>query len=249
MFISEYHRPATVEEALSLLSRTGLTSKPLGGGTVLNGLPDEVPDAVVDLQAIGLDGVDANDESVTLGSMTTLHQINQSGAVPETLRTLARRELPSTLRNVATIGGTIATRSSESGLLAGLLAFDATSTIVTGGGSQQTTIEALLADPAMLNGSIITSVEIPTGGESDFEGTARTPADTPIVLVVGHVDVHGSSRFAATGLTDTPIIITRAELADLSISADFRGSSDYRRHLAGVLGDRVADRLGIGDES
>ena len=51
--IIEYYRPQSLEEALELLARPGLTTVPLGGGTVVN-QPSPEPVAVVDLQALGL---------------------------------------------------------------------------------------------------------------------------------------------------------------------------------------------------
>ena len=125
MIITEYHRPTTLQEALTLLGRSDVVSRPLGGGTLLNGLPDQVPDAVVDLQALDLDGIDLTNGTVTLGAMTTLNSMSKSEAVPGVLRELARGEAPSTIRNVATVGGTVGGRDGLSGLLAGLLAFGA----------------------------------------------------------------------------------------------------------------------------
>ena len=51
--IRAYHRPATLDDALALLAQPDVV--PLGGGTVLNGLPASTPAEVVDLQALGLD--------------------------------------------------------------------------------------------------------------------------------------------------------------------------------------------------
>ena len=249
MIITEYHRPTTLQEALTLLGRSDVVSRPLGGGTILNGLPDQVPDAVVDLQALDLDGIGLTDGTVTLGAMTTLNSMSRSEAVPGVLRELARREAPSTIRNVATVGGTVGGRDGLSGLLAGLLAFGAVVELATKDGSSERSLAEVLADKSSLDLGIITSVSIMTNGEAAFDSTARTPADKPIVLVVGHVDHLGEILIAATGLIETPSIIDHTNLDNLDVLSDFRGSADYRRHLGRVLGARVADQLGIGDRA
>lgn len=241
MIITEYHRPTTLQEALALIGRNDVISRPLGGGTLLNGLPDQVPDAVVDLQALGLDKIESTDDLVTLGAMVTLSSVSQSEAVPDVLRELARREAPSTLRNAATVGGTVGGQDGLSGLLAGLLVFGAAVELATKDGSIERSLAEVLADKSSLGNGIITSVSIPANGEAAFESTARTPADKPIVLVVGRVDHLGEVVIAATGLTGTPTVIDPTGLDDLQVLSDFRGSADYRRHLAKVLSARVAD--------
>ena len=78
--IREYHRPATLGEALILLARTDVDSVPLGGGTVLNGLPDDVPEEVVDLQSLGLDNIGRDgatlDGNVAKASLSNLASAN-----------------------------------------------------------------------------------------------------------------------------------------------------------------------------
>ena len=46
-----------------------------------------------------------------------------------------------------------------------------------------------------------------------------------------------------TGVASTPILVKPAEVGVLHPPGDFRGSSDYRRHLAGILTQRVVDQL------
>ena len=54
--ILEYHRPAKIEDVMSLLARTDLPTIPLGGGTALERFSTR-PVAVVDLQSVGLNTV------------------------------------------------------------------------------------------------------------------------------------------------------------------------------------------------
>jgi CO/xanthine dehydrogenase FAD-binding subunit len=243
MTISEYHRPATLEEALALLGRTEVKSAPLGGGTALNGLPEDEPEAVVDLQSLGLDSTSEEEDTLTIGAMTTLNGLTEDDSVPAMLRELSHREAPNTIRNAATIGGTIGAGSPESGLLAGLLAYNARVTVVNQTGSSQVSLGNLFADPSHLDSGIITSVSVPTGGAGAYEHTARTPADIPIVLIAGHAVGSGSTQLAATGVGETPIIIDPGQIGALEPQPDFRGSADYRRHLADVLSQRVLSRL------
>lgn len=241
--IQAYHRPSTIEDALDLLGRSEVTTSLLGGGTVLNAGGVETPAEVVDLQGLGLAGLSVDGESLVIGAMTTLRDVMDDDRVPAVLRDLCRREAPNTLRNASTIGGTVAASHSESGLVAGLLVVGATVSLLGTDGAEVLPIADVLSDPTALAGRIITDVRITVGGVGLFEGTGRTPADTPIVLVVGHRSDDGETLFAATGVASQPTLIDPAEIASLDPPADFRGDPDYRRHLAEVLAQRVAARL------
>lgn len=244
--IREYHRPGTLDEALILLARPDVDSAPLAGGTVLNGLPDDVPDEVVDLQSLGLNNISRDGTTLDIGATVTLRQLEAHEWVPPVLRDLAHREAPNTIRNAATVGGTVAAANPESGLLAGFVAYDATVTIADTEGTAQVTLSDLLIDPSSLEGSLITSVLLTLGGDGATEATARTPADTPIVRVVGHRTESGNLRLAATGVAEKPVTVDADRITDLDPPPDFRGSAEYRRHLAKVLVSRVVTRLGEG---
>ena len=244
--IRDYHRPATIEEALELLARDDVVTVPLGGGTTLNGLPKRVPGAVVDLQLLGLDEITYRDSTLVIGAMTTLSQLVSHEMTPAAIVGLAKREAPNTIRNAATLGGTVGTANSESPLLAGLLAYDATVTIV--GPDEQTEVDLadLLTDGSKSESRLIDSVQISVHGDAAWESTQRTPADTPIVLVVGRRNGAGQVHLTATGVATTPVYIDPLDLDSLDPPSDFRGSSDYRRHLAKVLTARVMARLDTG---
>jgi len=242
--IRTYHRPESLDEALALMAHTDVDATILAGGTVINGLPAEDPIDVVDLQALGLDTIQAAGDLLELGSMVRLSDLEASELAPAMLRDLARREAPNTLRNAATLGGTVAAGDPESELLAGLLAFNATVTVVQSIGSETIPLGELLAERSRLGLGIITSITVEVGGDATAERTGRTPADRPIVMAVARRAEDGSVRLALTGVDTTPVLVDVSALADLDPPPDFRGSTVYRRELAGVLGRRAMTRLG-----
>ncbi len=242
--ISAYHRPATIDEAVALLGRTDVASVALGGGTVVSADIAADPFEVVDLQALGLDGISGDDGSVRIGATARLQSVVDSGEVPALIRDAARREAPNTIRNAATIGGAVATADAESGLVAALLVHGASVEMIGGDGPSRLPLPALLADRAALGGAIITAVSVETGGESSWAGTGRTPADTPIVAAYARVG-DGTTRLALTGVASTPILVEPENVGALAPPADFRGSTDYRRTLATVLAARVLGALGV----
>ena len=125
--ITQYHRPLSLDEAIALNARPDAVI--IAGGTSVNADPSRKPTTAVDLQALDLAGIDTDGESIRIGSTTRLQDLVDSTLVPEALRDLARREAPNTIRNAATIGGTIGAVDPESELLIGLLAFEATMTL------------------------------------------------------------------------------------------------------------------------
>lgn len=105
-----YARPTSVDEALELLSGDGAAV--LAGGTDLAGQIDRgitAPTVLVDLQAAGLGGIEADGDGVRIGATTTLADLAAEArvapyAVVVTAAGLAASPL---LRNQGTVGGNL----------------------------------------------------------------------------------------------------------------------------------------------
>ena len=84
----EYHAPASIPEALELLSRYGSDAKLLAGGTdlILAMKKRSVPlSHLINLKTIpGLYGIEADGEGVTIGPLTTIAEIERSSVIRET---------------------------------------------------------------------------------------------------------------------------------------------------------------------
>ncbi|MGO8960072.1 MAG: FAD binding domain-containing protein [Streptosporangiaceae bacterium] len=245
--VSAYWRPDTVENAIALLQRQGAV--PVGGGTKVNAAPGVEPVEIVDLQALGLDCVEPLPSGVSIGALATLQRIAEDVTVPAAAREAARREEPSTLRAVATLGGCVAAARFDSEFLATLLAYDAVVTLTGPEGEQDLSLEALLAARWQLHGRIIKHVAIATDGVTFAARTGRTSADRPIVAAVARRAADGR-RLALTGVAGTPVLVSEAGanglgwLHQLDPPGDFRGSGAYRRALAAILAKRVLEAIG-----
>jgi len=235
--IRAYHRPTTLEDALSLLESNDAAV--LAGGTSL--IASGAATAVIDLQDLDLSTIGLADDRIAIGAMARISDLVESDLVPLILRDLARREAPNTIRNAATLGGTIASRDPESELVAGLLVHDTGVTIATGDGPHTVALPDYLAAPTP---GIITGVTLERGGTAEARRTGRTPADRPIVMAVARRTDDGEVRVALTGIASFPVLVASGELAALDPPADFRGTTEYRRHLAETLAARVITAVG-----
>ncbi len=234
--VKNYYRPTSVAEALDLLARPGTTA--LAGGTRLVPRPEEW-EAVVDLQAAGLDGVEIEEERAVLGAMTRIQALVDHEDLPEALRRAAHREGPNTFRSMGTVGGAAAAADPESELFAALLVFEAVVTLRSAAGGRETPLAGFRPAP----GELITAVTIQTGGTAAAERVARTPADSPIVAVLGRRDPAGRLHLAFCGMGERPLLAAPEAIDRLDPPGDFRGSSGYRRQMAIVLSRRVLDAL------
>lgn len=243
--ITQYQRPATLDEAVALVGAPG--AYVIVEGMAFNSYAKPDPSVAVDLQSLELDEIDISGGALRIGSMTTLANLSSSPLTPPIIAEVTRREEPSTIRNAATMGGVIATNDPESELLAGLVAFNASVTIARAASIHDHPLEATLEDPRLIEHSVIIDISIETGGVASAHRTGRTPMDRPIVAVVGHKGSDGHMRLAATGLGTHVIRISPEQVDTLSPPADFRGTSRYRNALATVLTKRVLADLSGGD--
>lgn len=231
--VKRYWRPSSLDEALTLLRRPRAIV--VGGGTRLNTIPPTEPVEVVDLQALQLGGVEPLDHGAArIGATATLQQLVEAD-LPPAVREAARRELPSTLRAQATIGGTIATGDAESELLAVLLVHEASVTLR----ERRVPLGELLGELPLPRDAVITSVTIETSGRSAVARAARTSADRPIVAAAVRITADGRRRVAVAGAAERPVLVEDAD--ELESRSDFRGSREYRRALAEVLVSRASE--------
>jgi CO/xanthine dehydrogenase FAD-binding subunit len=123
--IIEYQRPGSLEEAIKLLARKNPPTLPLGGGTVLCVKQRKEDFAVVDIQNLGLNKVEIQENMTVLGAACSLQALIDSKQINPTLQKAMSREDSLNMRNMATIGGTIIAADGCSPLLTALSAIDA----------------------------------------------------------------------------------------------------------------------------
>jgi putative selenate reductase FAD-binding subunit len=257
--ITTYHRPQTLDEALTLLSRPN--TLPLGGGTLLSrptpfdpaqGKPDSFE--VIDLQALGLDSINKKGGELEIGATATLQQLFESKDCPEALKTAVKFEAPLNIRNSATVAGTLVASDGRSTFTTAMLALDAKidrrpptadhgrSAVVSGLG------EFLLTRPR----GLITSITIPLQ-KFAFESVSRTPADKPIVSAALAQWASGRTRLALGGYGKSPLLAmdgteadgleTAARNAYHEANNDW-ASAEYRMDVAATLAKRCLERIG-----
>jgi len=256
--ITTYHRPQTLDEALTLLTQP--STVPLGGGTLLS-RPGPAPIKVVDLQALGLNTLTPKGNALEIGATVTLQQLLESSDAPGALKTAIKLEAPLNIRNTATVAGTLVVADGRSTFTTVMLALDAKVTV--DGGSQtevgpRSTIiglgEFLPLRPDNLQGKLITRIEIPLNAQTAFESVARTPADKPIVCAALANWPSGRTRLVLGGYGAAPLLAmdgTEAEGLEAAArnayheAADEWAGAEYRMDVAATLAKRCIAKINL----
>lgn len=231
-----YHRPKSIADAVGLLDHPNRMA--LAGGTTISHDGGGNPVELVDLQSLDLNGISANGPHVDIGATATLQAVVENELIPDLIRNAAKADQPSTLRGLATVGGSVAAADGESLLLAALLVHEAT---VAFADERSVPLEKLLAQE-LSQGDLIVSVSVAPGGVTAMAVTGRTPQDVPIVAAVGRAGPNGT-LLAVCGVGPAPQLVSEASLRQLDPPGDFRGTAVYRKHLAEVLTARVLGEL------
>ena len=250
--IIEYHRPENLQDALALLNRKEIKTVPLGGGSVINA-PSAEKLAVVDLQALRLDQIQAKGSVLFVGATVTLQSLLNWQELPEKLAEVIRHEASYNLRQVATVAGSLVSADGRSPFATALLALDAQLTLLPG--EEQVGVgDILFQRPEVLAGRLITGFHIPMNARLGYEYVARTPLDLPIVCIAGAAWPSGRIRMAAGGFGGAPALILDGpesggvELAASDVfheAGDQWASADYRREMAAILAKRCVNSLSI----
>ena len=218
----EYARPATVEEAISVLAAHD-GARPLAGGqTLVNVMKARAasPDVLVDLadleelRAIGF----SSDGMLELGSMVTYAQLMGSSEVEVARPILA--EVASTIgdvqvRNRGTVGGNVCVSDPTNHLPPLLVALDATFTIRGQGGERTVAADEFFLGVYMTavgEGELLTKVNVPasSGAGDGFAGLTIGAHGTYIVNAAASVS-GDDARVAIGCVAATPVRATAME--------------------------------------
>jgi CO/xanthine dehydrogenase FAD-binding subunit len=253
--IIEYQRPNSLDAALELLARPTPRTLPLGGGTVLN-RPSPEPVAVVDLQALGLNGLHATGSTLSIGATVTLGALADWPGLQTALLRAIQLELNHNLRQVATVAGALVSADGRSGFAAALLALEAELEMRAHAAAGEPVREKVSLGDLLplrwerLPGRLITQVKIPLNVRLAYEYVARTPADLPILCVAVAQWPSGRTRLVVGGFGTAPSLALDGPQpggAEIAAQEACRGAEDewasavYRCAVAGTLARRCLE--------
>ncbi len=253
---SEYFRPASLEEAVKMLTNEEKILQPLGGGTQLSRFQGDGI-GVVDLQNAGLDTIEKRGQRIMAGAMVRLSSLLEHPDVHPEIKRAILVEASQNIRNMATLGGWLVSAKGRSVLSAVLLALDTTLTWEPDGERVRmgNWLPLREVEPP---GVLITEVEWWMRPHLVFEYVARSPKDRPILIVAAAQWGSGRTRVVLGGYGDAPIVaMDGPEDRGVDVAArdayydadDQWATAVYRREVASRLALRCLDEIDALKES
>ena len=262
-----YVRAKSLGEVFGLLEKHGENAKLLAGGQSLIATLNmrlSAPELLIDISRLSdLSGIQVKGKTITIGALTTHAAIERSPEIRKHLPLLAQAAphiAHAAIRNVGTIGGSLALADPAAEWPACCIALDAKIVAQSKKGTRKIPagdfFKGLYAT-ALKPKEVLTKIEFPVaapGQRSAFVELAQRRGDYAIVGLAA-VASGTQRRFAFLGAGDRPILAVhagkaqdiraaRAGLAkDLSPPADLYHSPETKLHLAGVLLERVWNTL------
>ena len=216
----EYHRPTSLDEAISLLGEVEGSRAIAGGHSLLPMMKLRLanPPALVDLAGIpGLDGISGNG-GLTIGALATHASVAASEVaigiapvVPETAAQIGDRQV----RNCGTMGGSVAQADPGADYPTVLKALGATITATGKDGEREIAADDFFRGmfaTALEPGELVTSVKVPATGPGTgaaYLKHAHPASRYAVVGVAAVVTVENgsctSARVTVGGLTAPPV--------------------------------------------
>jgi carbon-monoxide dehydrogenase medium subunit len=261
-----YHRAASFKDASELLTRLGPDARPISGGQTLIPMMKLRllrPSDLVDLRGIvGAQDVTEATKSIEIGALARHRDIGHSEIAARfpILKDCAHGIADVQVRNMGTIGGSLAEADPSSCWPALLVALDARVQCSGTGGAREQTVRALLADaytPALTTGELITRIVIDRDamlGFGTFVAFKRAAPAYPTASYALMMRYDGetvlSARMGVGCLALTPIALDATEMlagkvatpalvqdvaefvaASVEPFTDNKGSAFYKRSL------------------
>jgi carbon-monoxide dehydrogenase medium subunit len=226
-----YHRPASLQEAVTLLADTHAGRRPIAYGTDLlvwakTGVAK--PEEVVDLSGLAeLQRIESTDVGLVVGAGVPLSELGRQAilcerfpSMAEALNTMGSVQL----REGASLGGNVCTASPAGDTGPPLLAYEAVMVIIGPSGSRELPAADFYRGPgknALGPGEVIEAIRLPwppDGAVGSYsKGARRAAVDLALVSVaaVAFPDAEAASgvglRLALGAVAPTPIRVPAAE--------------------------------------
>ncbi|MFM9967179.1 MAG: FAD binding domain-containing protein [Burkholderiales bacterium] len=259
MYSFNYNRVKSVADAAAALAK-GDDVKLLAGGQSLVAsmkLRLSKPSDLIDLGTItDLQGIKVEGSTVTIGAMTRHAEVARSAEVKKAIPALAALASgigDRQVRNMGTIGGSVANNDPAADYPAGLVGLGATI---------NTNKRKIAADDffkgmfetALQAGEIITSVSVPVPKRAAYM-KFKNPASRFAIVGVFVAETASGPRVAVTGAGPgvfrvpemekalagkfAPESVANIKVAEKGLNADIHAKADYRAHLVTVMAKRA----------
>jgi len=259
MHAFNYHKATSVSDAAAKLAASDDARLLAGGQTLIAAMKMRLsaPSDLIDLGGIGeLCGIKVEGAKVTIGAMTTHAAVAASKELAKAIPALAR--LAGSIgdpmvRNMGTLGGSIANNDPAADYPAAIVGLDAT--VLTSKrkiaaddffkGMYETALEA---------GEIITSVSFPVPKRAGYM-KFKNPASRYAMVGVFVAQTTNGVRVAVTGAGPCVFRVPAMEKAlaksfsadaikaikveATNLNTDLHASAEYRAHLVGVMAQRA----------
>jgi carbon-monoxide dehydrogenase medium subunit len=257
----EYKRPASLDEAIGLLSENGDTRVLAGGHSLLPMMKLRLaePATLVDIGRLpGLDGIEVEGDELVIGALATHASVAASELVREkcpVLATTAEGIGDRQVRNRGTIGGSLAHADPGADYPTVVTALGATVVVRGPNGELEIAAERFFTGiftTELAQGELVTAVRVPPAHKAAYV-KHRHPASGYAVVGVACVVHPDEARVVVGGVTGTPVQIALSPGDESDVEAvvdelpaalsgalsDTYASGEYRIHLAQVLARRA----------
>ncbi len=259
MYDFSYTKPGSIPDAVKALGADPEAKALAGGQTFIPVLKQRLarPTSVVDLSSLGLTGIAAEPGKITVGAMTTHHQIESDEDIKRSIPGLAKMASwigDTQVRHRGTMGGSLANNDPSACYPSAVLAI---------GAIIHTDHRSIAADDffqgmfttALEPGELITAIEFPIPEKSNYE-KFRNPASRYAMVGVFVARGPAGVRVAVTGAGQGGVFRHKEMEQALSqnwsadairdiktspdgLNGDIHASPEYRAHLVGVMARRA----------
>ena len=256
----DYHRPATIDDAVGLLTKLGEDANILAGGHSLIPLMKTrlaSPEHLVDLSGIGgLKGIEIKGDEIIIGAMTTQFELIASDElarhipiIAETSRLIADPQI----RYKGTFGGNVANGDPGNDMPALMMCLGATYAVTGPDGRREIPARDFYQGAyytSLEHGEILTAVRIPTpapGHGYAYEKLKRKVGDYATAAAAVVITMAGgkctSASIGLTNVSETPLWASDAAALLVGTSLD-KATVDAAVAVAEAITNPASDMRG-----
>jgi aerobic carbon-monoxide dehydrogenase medium subunit len=261
MYSFEYQKVKSVDEAAKIITKDSDAKLLAGGQSLIAAMKLRLakPSSVVDLGSIkGLSGIKVDGKAVTIGAMTRHAEVAASSEVKKAIPALAALAGgigDRMVRNMGTIGGSLANNDPAADYPAGALGLGAT--IVTN--KRKIAADDFfkgMYETALGKGEIIEQVVFPIPKRAAYM-KFKNPASRYAIVGVFVADTGSGARVAVTGAGPSvfrvatmekalaskfaPESVANISVPEKGLNSDLHAKADYRAHLVTVMARRAVE--------